>query len=75
MRFVQAVVFLALLVMIGVFAVQNMGLVSLNFLTWNLAQPIALVVVTVYLLGMLSGWSVLAFMRGSLRQVTERPSH
>ena len=72
MRFLQAVIFLALLLAIGVFAVQNTGLITINFLTWNLAQPVALVTVAIYLIGMLSGWSVLAFMRGSLRKVTER---
>ncbi len=75
MRFLQAVIFLALLLAIGVFAVQNTGLITINFLTWNLAQPVALVTVAIYIMGMLSGWSMLAFMRRSLRKVTERPAH
>jgi lipopolysaccharide assembly protein A len=75
MRFIQAVVFLVFLLVIGVFAVQNMGVVNVSFFTWNLAQPVALVIVVVYVLGMLSGWTVLAFMRGSLRRVTQRPGH
>jgi len=75
MRFIQAVVFLAFLLLIGVFAAQNTGVVTVNFLAWNLAQPVALVAVAVYVLGMLSGWTVLAFMRGSLRRVTQHPGH
>jgi len=75
MRFIQAVVFLAFLLVIGVFAAQNTGVVTVNFLAWNLAQPVALVTVAVYVLGMLSGWTVLAFMRGSLRRVTQHPGH
>jgi uncharacterized integral membrane protein len=75
MRLIQVSVFLALLVAIAIFAVQNTGLITVNFLNWNLAQPVALVTVAAYVLGMLSGWSVLAFMRRSLRQVTERPGH
>ena len=75
MRFLQAVVFLAFLLAIGVFAAQNTGVVTVNFLGWNLQQPVALVTVAVYVLGMLSGWTVLAFMRGSLRNVTQRPGH
>jgi lipopolysaccharide assembly protein A len=75
MRLLQAVVFLAFLLAIGVFAAQNTGVVTVSFLAWNLQQPVALVTVAVYLLGMLSGWTVLAFMRGSLRQVTQRPGH
>ena len=75
MRFMQAVAFLAFLLAIGIFAAQNTGVITVNFLTWNLAQPVALVTVAVYVLGMLSGWTVLAFVRGSLRQVTQRPGH
>jgi putative membrane protein len=75
MRFIQAVVFLAFLIAIGVFAAQNTGVVNISFLAWTLQQPVAMVTVAVYLLGMLSGWTVLAFMRGSLRQVTQRPGH
>lgn len=73
MRFLQAVIFLALLLAIGVFAVQNTGLITINFLTWNLAQPVALVTIAIYVMGMLSGWSVFSFIRRSLRKVTENP--
>jgi lipopolysaccharide assembly protein A len=75
MRFLQAVVFLALLLMIGVFAAQNTGVVTVNFLSWNLQQPVAILAVAVYVVGMLRGWTVLAFMRRSLRQVTQHPGH
>jgi uncharacterized integral membrane protein len=75
MRYLQALLFLALLVAIAVFAVQNTGIVTVNFLKWNLSQPVALLTVAIYFLGMLSGWTVMAFMRRSLRQVTSRPGH
>lgn len=75
MRYVQAVVFLALLATIGIFAIQNMGVVTVNFLTWNISQPVAIVSVAVYLLGMLSGWSILAFARRSFRRATQPPGH
>jgi uncharacterized integral membrane protein len=75
MRYMQAVVFLAFLVAIGVFAAQNTGVVTVSFLTWNVSQPVALLTVAVYFLGMLSGWTVLAFMRGSFRKVTQRSGH
>ena len=75
MRYVQAFVFLAFLVAIGVFAVQNTGVITVNFLTWTVAQPVAFLSVAVYVLGMLSGWTVLAFMKGSYRQATHRPGH
>jgi len=75
MRLIQAVMFLAFLATIGIFAVQNRDVITVNFLNWNLSQPVAIVTVAVYILGMLSGWTVLSFARGSLRRVTERPRH
>jgi lipopolysaccharide assembly protein A len=75
MRYLQAVVFLAFLATIGVFAVQNREVITVNFLNWNLAQPVALLSLVVYVLGMLSGWTVVAFMRRSLRGVTVARRH
>jgi lipopolysaccharide assembly protein A len=75
MRYIQAFVFLAFLVAIAIFAAQNTGVITVNFLKWNLSQPVALLTVAVYVLGMLSGWTVLAFMRGSFRHVTQRSAH
>ena len=72
MRYMQALVFLAFLVAIGVFAAQNTGVITVNFLNWNLSQPVALLTLAVYVLGMLSGWTVLAFVKGSFREVTQR---
>jgi lipopolysaccharide assembly protein A len=73
MRYLQAIIFLTFLCAIGVFAVQNRGVITVNFLNWNLSQPVALLSVVVYVLGMLSGWTVVAFMRGSYRAVTVKP--
>ena len=75
MRYLQAVLFLAFLAIIGVFAVQNRDVITVNFLNWNLSQPVALLSVVVYVLGMLSGWTVVAFMRRSFRSVTVTPRH
>jgi uncharacterized integral membrane protein len=73
MRFIQAVLFLIFLGAVGLFAVQNMEAISVAFWTWKLTAPVALVIVAVYLLGMLSGWTVVAFITRSLRRVTEYP--
>lgn len=73
MRYIQAIIFLAFLATIGIFAVQNRNLITVNFLTWNLSQPVAMVTLAVYILGMLSGWTVLTFARGSFRRATVRP--
>ena len=75
MRLIQAAIFLAFLGAIGIFAVQNRDVINVKFLNWNLSQPVAMVTVAVYVLGMLSGWTVVTFARASFRRVTERPRH
>jgi lipopolysaccharide assembly protein A len=73
MRFIQAVIFLAFLGAVGLFAVQNTDAIIVNFWTWKLTAPVAILTIAVYFLGMLSGWTVVAFVRRSLRRVAERP--
>jgi lipopolysaccharide assembly protein A len=75
MRFIQAVIFLAFLLAVGVFAVQNTDVVTVNFWTWKQQGPIALFTIAVYLLGMLSGWAIVGFVRRSLREVARHPQH
>jgi uncharacterized integral membrane protein len=72
MRFVQAIILLAFLGTVGIFAVQNTSVITVRFLNWAISAPVALVAVAVYLLGMLTGWTVVAFVTRSLRRVTER---
>jgi len=50
------------------FAVQNLQTITVSFLNWSVTLPIALVVIGAYALGMLSGGSVLAFLRWTLRR-------
>jgi lipopolysaccharide assembly protein A len=75
MRFIQAVIFLAFLGVVGVFAVQNTDVVTVNFWTWRQSGPVAILTIAVYVLGMLSGWAVVGFVRRSLRQVAKQPQH
>jgi uncharacterized integral membrane protein len=74
MRIIQAILFLIVLGAVGMFAVQNTRGVTVDFWTWDLTAPVAIVIVAVYLLGMLSGWPVDAFVRRSLRRIEERAS-
>ena len=73
MRFIQAVIFLTFLGAVGVFAVQNMDLITVSFWKWKITGPVALLAIALYFLGMMSGWTVVAFVRRSLRRVAERP--
>lgn len=72
MRFIQAVLLLLFLGVILVFIVQNNQSLTLRFLDRNLITPVPLLIVATYVLGMLSGWTVVAFLRRSIRTVTER---
>ena len=74
MRYIFGAILLIFLGAIGLFAVQNLGPVSVQFLTWKRDIPFALLAVAIYILGMLSGWSVLGFLRRSLRQISEEPA-
>lgn len=69
MRYVLAAILLAFLGAIAVFAVQNTEPVTVRFLSWGVTLPFALLAVILYVAGMLSGWSVVAFLRRSIRRV------
>ena len=73
MKFLQGALLLIFLGATLIFAVQNMAPVEVHFLNWVIRAPISLVVIVIYLLGMLSGWTVLSFVRRSIRRVSERP--
>jgi len=55
-----------------VFAVQNQGSVAPQFLDWSISCSLSLLLGIVYLVGMLSGWTVLAFLKRSFRRATDR---
>lgn len=69
MRYLLAAVLLAFLGAIIVFALQNTQSVTVRFLNWGVTVPFALLAVVIYLAGMLSGWSVVAFLRRSISRV------
>jgi lipopolysaccharide assembly protein A len=73
MRFVQAVILLTFLMAVGLFAVQNTATITVRFLNWGVTAPLALLTVAIYLVGMLTGWTVVAFMGRSIRRVSEHP--
>jgi lipopolysaccharide assembly protein A len=73
MRVLQALLLLIFLSAVLVFSLQNTEVLTVRFLGWSTPAPEAFLIVSVYLLGMLSGWTVVAFLSRSLRRVTERP--
>jgi putative membrane protein len=73
MRVIQAILFLIFLGAIGLFAVQNREVITISFWDRKIDSSIALMAIVAYVLGMLSGWTVVAFVRRSLRKVREHP--
>jgi uncharacterized membrane protein YciS (DUF1049 family) len=72
MRFVYLFILLIVLAAVVIFAVQNNEAVTLHYLDRSVTSSLALLIAAVYLLGMVSGWTVVGILRRSLRRVTER---
>jgi lipopolysaccharide assembly protein A len=68
MRIFYLVLLFLLVGVIAIFAVQNLQTITVSFLSWSVTLPIALVVIGVYALGMISGGSVLAFLRWTMHR-------
>jgi len=66
-------ILLVLLAAIGVFALQNRGDVTLDYLDRTLTTSLAILIGATYLLGMITGWTVLGFLRKSIHRVSQAP--
>ncbi len=71
MRIFYGLILLILFGAIGIFALQNRETITLQYLDRSVACPLALLIAIVYLLGMVSGWTVVGFVRRSLRRVSD----
>jgi len=71
MRFFYLLILLALIAVIAIFAYQNAEAVDVQFLNWGVPTTLAAVAGAAYLLGMLSGWTVIGLFRRSLYRATE----
>ncbi|HET6328489.1 MAG TPA: LapA family protein [Planctomycetaceae bacterium] len=73
MRIVYGLILLVLLAAVGAFAVQNRGDVTLNYLDRTLTTSLALLIGATYVVGMITGWTVLGFLRKSIHRVSQAP--
>jgi putative membrane protein len=72
---VRVIYFLLLVVFVGavvIFCLQNREAISIDWLNYSVTLPVSGLVAVVYLLGMLSGGSLLSFVRRSVHGVTAR---
>jgi putative membrane protein len=72
MRVVYAFALVVILAAVIIFTWQNRDDVTLRFLEWKVSYPMALFIAVFYLLGMVSGWSVVGFLKRSIQRVAER---
>jgi uncharacterized membrane protein YciS (DUF1049 family) len=72
MRIIYFLILLIVLVAVIIFAVQNNDTVTLRYLDRSITSSLPVLIASVYLLGMLSGWTVVGMLRRSLKRVTER---
>ena len=69
MRYLLGLILLIFLGAVGLFAVQNTQAIDVKFWNWKITAPVAILAIAAYLLGMLSGWNVVAFLRSSINRV------
>jgi uncharacterized membrane protein YciS (DUF1049 family) len=74
MRLLCLFILLFLVGAIGVFALQNREPITLQYLDRSGSCSPSLLIAIVYLLGMVSGGTVVGFVQRSLRRVAERPA-
>lgn len=74
MRVLNLLILLFLVGIIAVFAVQNQGWITLRFFDRSVSSPASLLIVLVYLLGMVSGWTVFGIGSRAFQQIVTRPS-
>jgi uncharacterized membrane protein YciS (DUF1049 family) len=75
MRLVYLILLVMIVAAVVLFAVQNGERVNLRYLDRSVTISLPLLIAVVYLLGMVSGWTVVGFLKRSLLRVTERPKN
>jgi len=71
MRFVYGLILLIVLAAIAVFVLQNNEPIAVRYFDLSISSTLAALIAVVYLLGMVSGWTVVGFMKRSLQRVTQ----
>lgn len=74
MRLIYFSILLLLAGAVVLFVVENNELITLNYLGQSVELSPAVLLGIVYLLGMVSGGTVVSWVRHSLRRVSERPA-
>lgn len=73
MRWFYTLVVIVFLVAIFIFAMQNFGPVTVQFLSLSIELPIAVFTIAIYLIGMVTGSSLIGIVRSSYRKARPQP--
>jgi uncharacterized membrane protein YciS (DUF1049 family) len=71
MRLVYLLLLVLIVAAVVLFAMQNHERVTLTYLDRSVTLYLPLLITIVYLLGMVSGWTVVGFLKRSLQRVTQ----
>jgi uncharacterized membrane protein YciS (DUF1049 family) len=75
MRHVYLILLLIIVAAVVLFAMQNNECLTLRYPGRSATLFLPLLIAVVYLLSMVSGWTVVGFFERSLQRVTERPKN
>ncbi|MFO0967227.1 MAG: LapA family protein [Gemmataceae bacterium] len=71
MRAIAFLFLLAFLAAVGIFIYQNQREITVSFLDWRVETDVGLLTIATYVVGMLSGWSLIGIVRRSFRRATD----
>jgi putative membrane protein len=72
MRWVYLIIVVVFVAAIVIFGIQNRDMVTISFLGFSLRAPLAILAVIVYVLGAITGGSLFALLRKSVRESRAR---
>ncbi len=68
MRWVYLIIVIVFVAAVVIFGIQNREMVTTSFLGFSLRSPLVILVVIVYVLGAITGGSLYALLRKSVRE-------
>lgn len=63
MNYVTSTLAVILAIIVVIFSVQNLTSVDVSFLVWSMSVPKVLLILGTYVLGMFSGWGLVALIK------------
>jgi uncharacterized membrane protein YciS (DUF1049 family) len=72
MRVFYTLILLVFLGATAIFALQNREMVTIQYLDRSVSCELSLLIGVVYLLGMLTGWTIVGLLRRSIHRVSEQ---